>query len=251
MRCAWLLGLLLPCCATAQIQMEGLQDFQHILPYLFDSTAHGATEVTIHVHWGSYVEELTPPNHDQLHLTWLNDTAIFVGFTGQPGDTLLRTPRGWITPWELRTRLALVYTETDSGGWHIEREEVRFPYGTGVNTKRSRTDSLGTVEVVQRRWAGEMTLTDTTYTGNDDVVIRVQQVQETYNRIRTTRSSLRMTEVITGFRWPTKLLADDRLGLWTYKLDRKGRLMRVDYVRYEGGNATPSGHDHVVVVYGR
>jgi hypothetical protein len=231
--------------------VEGFEDFEHITPYLFHPAAYGASELTLHVHWGSYVEEPSPPFHTRVRLTWLCDTVVTIRLDEGPVDTLVHTQRRWQSPWDLRTRLALVYTESDSAGWHIAREELRYPYGSGVNTTISRTDSLGTVQVLQRSWSDGTTTVDTIHTGRDDISIRVQQTAIGYKQLRTSRSSVRTSEVLPGFRFPTKLLADDHLSLWTYELDRKGRLKRVDHVRYEGGHALPSSHDHVIIEYER
>ncbi|HEY0977355.1 MAG TPA: hypothetical protein VGE21_07775 [Flavobacteriales bacterium] len=251
MRCIRLLLLALPCNATAQFSMEGFQDFEHITPYLLDPATYAKKEVKLHLHWGSDVEDPAPPFHTEVRLTWLCDTVVTIRQDDEPADTLVHTQRRWRTPWELRFRLALLYNETDSAGWHIEREEVRYPYGVGVDIRRSRTDGSGAVQVLERSWSDGNTTVDTLYTGNDGITIRVQQTLIAHKQVRTTRSSLRMAEVMPGFHFPTKLLTDGHLGLWTYDLDRKGRLKRVDHVRYENGDPMPSSHDHLVVEYGR
>lgn len=251
MRRAWLPLLALPCSATAQFHMEGFLDFEHINAYLFDHDAYGAKDVTLHLHWGSYIEEPTPPNHSRIQLKWFNDTTVSLTLDEQPTDTLFQVQHGWKTREHLASYTAFVFTETDSAGWHIARESHHFPYGDYFHTTRSWTDSLNTVQVVSRSWSDGRATVDTTYTGTDGIVIRVQRMPTSQAHVRTTRSSLRMTEVIPGFHFPTKLLADDRLSVWTYDLDRKGRLRRVDHVRYEGGDPLPSAHDHVLIEYGR
>jgi len=237
---------------TAQFNMEGFADFAHVTPFLFDRTAHGANTVTLHLHWGSYEESLRPPNYTKVRIRWLSDTTVALCVDEGPADTLVRVHGEWTTRWQLAYRIALVYTESDSAGWHIEREAHRYRDGSHYHlTTRSRADSLGAVDLEQRSWSDGTTTVDTTYRGNDGITIRVRHYHVAHNVVRTERTSVRMTEVHPGHVYPTKLLAEDHLGLWTYAVDRKGRLTRADHFRYVGSDVTPSSHDHLLIEYDR
>lgn len=236
---------------VAQLPLEGFGQFDDLCPYLFDRSAHGATEVDLRLHWGS-TGDGKPSFHDKVLLKFPSDTVLVVLYEGEPLDTFMYAHGEWITRYERTHRERAEHAETDSAGIHIVRERYRLNDGRENHvTVHTCADSTGTTTVARSDWSDGNTYLDSSFHSRAGTITSKHYMLNGQGLLRTSSSSRQQAEVIKGHHFPTLMVMDNYCTVWTYELDRRGRLKRVDEFTYDTATGEPGGHDHLVVRYGQ
>lgn len=250
MKQTWLVCLLLPLATMGQLPIEGFGDFDDLCPYLFDRATHGADEVIMDLHWGSYPDK-KPSFHDRLRVVFVNDTNLIVLFNKEPLDTMSRMNGEWVSNYDLIQRTLEHRSQTDSAGFNVLRELYRYTDGKVSRMERlSRADSSAMLRVTKWAWSDGNTYVDSMIVGNDGTTTQAFYSVNSSGTVRTMKTNRRTTE-FKGHRVPTLHLEANYCATWTYELDRDGRITSVDHFGFNTGSGEVGGHDHLLIRYKR
>lgn len=235
----------------AQIPAEGIGDFNAVVEQVLKKERSVGKQILLDLYWGSVLDR-EPSFHDEFVITFLTDTNAIVILDKEALDTLVFLNDAWISAFLVDRERPVDRSVTDSAGITIIRETWKRPDSGLVRFEEYRSRLVG-AELTRSRWTGP--------DGNisiDSTVLADNGMRTTYHfsiangrRMQTSSSRTRTAEVIKGMHVPVQADGVNWCSLWTYALDRKGRIGRVDHYAFDLERGEMAEHDHLKIRYKR
>jgi len=235
----------------AQIPAEGIGDFDEVVDQLLKKERGVGKRILLDLHWGSVMGR-KPSFHDKFVITFSTDTTAIVILDKESLDTLVFVNDAWISAFMVNWERTVDRTVTDSAGTAIIRETRKRGDGCSVRYEECRSRLAG-AELTLSRWTGPdgNISIDSTVLSDDGMRTTFHFWIENGHRMQTASSRTLTAEVIKGFHFPVQADGVNWCGLWTYTLDRKGRIGRVDHYAFDLERGEMAEHDHLRIRYKR